>query len=449
MSGEAVLFIYLGAVGAILLLNAVQWRFYRDWVYGLFTLQTAIWFAHSVFNRLTGEDFPLSDSQNMALYTAQQGLVRILYLGLVNRLFTESPTQSDLKRWLRIGQRGLGILMLVAVGRMLLDEPWQFSPSGRLFLTLYWCLLMGTTLVGGWLGSRRQDVVGWLFLAGSMLLLLSETNTLFNFTGYPWTLSQAPAAVQFHIQILGGGRILLLLCFSLCLVFRQRQIAITQAIEQTRQAEQLIQGRLATELENERLKQEKTQVQLRALQAQVNPHFLFNSLNSLSSLIEEEPGRASHFVDQLSQVYRYVLKANEQPLTSLASELNFVTAYYHLLKTRYGDGLSLTIQVDPTLLTHLLPPLTLQLLIENAVKHNTTLVAQPLQVSVVTDEKGHLVVSNKLQRKRSSVLSNGVGLSTILDHYKQLHQPSPLVEETPGMFRVQLPLIQPALIRET
>lgn len=447
MSGEAVLFIYLGAVGAILLLNAVQWSLFRDWIYGLFTLQTAIWFAHSVFNRTFGEDdFPLTNSQNMALYTANHGLVKILYLELVYRLFNRSSLQPGLKRWLRVGQLGLGVFMLGAVARMLLDEPWHASPAGRLFMTFYWCLLIGATLVGSWVATRRRDVVSGLFLGGSILLLLSEANHLFNYTGYPWTLSETPATIQLYIRVLGAARILLLLCFSLCLVFRQRQIAVTEAIEQTRQAEQLIQDRLATQLENGRLKQEKTEAQLRALQAQINPHFLFNSLNSLSSLIDEEPGRAGQFVDQLSQVYRYVLKANEQPLTTLASELNFVASYYHLLKTRYGDGLSLTVQVDPALLTHQLPQLTLQLLIENAVKHNTTQASQPLQVSVRTDDGRNLVVSNSLQRKRASVLSNGVGLSTILNQYKQLAQPAPLVEDTGSLFIVQLPLIQPALV---
>ncbi|GAB3551550.1 sensor histidine kinase [Spirosoma fluminis] len=446
MSGEAVLFIYLGAVGSIFLLNAVQWSFFRDWVYGLFTLQTLIWFAHSAFNRLSGDDIPLSEAQNMAVYTAAYGSVRILYLGLVNRLFDSVQHHFRLRHTLRWGQLGIGLFMLIAVVIMLVDEPWQQSVSGRFTLAIYWCLLMSTSLVGGWVAAKRRDMVGWLFLIGSVLSIVHELNNLFYYIGYPWTLPTDQPSVQMHIRILGGGRILQLLCFSLSLVFRQRQLAIAQAVEQTRQAEQLIQERLETELAVRRLEQEKTDVQLRALQAQVNPHFLFNSLNSLSSLIDDNPERATQFVDQLSQVYRYLLRANEQPLTTLASELDFIQSYYHLLKTRHGDGLLVSIRVDPVYTARLLPPLTLQLLVENAVKHNVILAKRPLHITIVTDPDGYLTLTNTLQRKRTAVLSNGVGLSTILTQYQTLNQPAPDVFVDDDTFTVRIPLIHPVAV---
>ncbi|MGV3560675.1 sensor histidine kinase [Larkinella arboricola] len=441
MSGEAVLFVYLGSVGAIFLLNAVQWSFFRDWVYGLFTLQTLIWFAHSAFNRLSGEDIPLSESQNMAVYAAEYGLVRIFYVGLIYRLFT--IPHLPLTQWLRRGQLGMGIFLLVEVGMMLLQEHWHVSPSGRILSTVYWCLLMSTSVIGSWVAAQRRDAVGILFLIGSVLLLVNETNHLFYYTGYPWTLSREPATVQWHIRILGGSRILQLLCFSLCLMFRQRQLAVAEAVEQTRREQQLVQQRLQTQLAFQRLEQEKTQVQLRALQAQVNPHFLFNSLNSLSSLIDDNPEQASQFVDRLSQVYRYLLKANEQPLTTLARELDFIQSYYHLLKTRYERGLTVSVQVDPAFTSWQLPPMTLQLLVENAVKHNVILAAQPLQIAIQTDHPGHLVIRNNLQRKRTRVLSNGVGLSTILAQYQKLGHAVPEVIESTDAFTVRIPLIQP------
>ena len=182
------------------------------------------------------------------------------------------------------------------------------------------------------------------------------------------------------------------------------------------------------------MEQEKTDIQLRALQAQVNPHFLFNSLNSLSSLIDDEPQRAGQFVDELSIVYRYLLKANDQALTTLAGELDFIQSYYHLLKTRYGSGLDLTIQVKADHLTRLLPPLTLQLLVENAVKHNVTSPKRPLSLAIFTDEAGYLIVRNNLQRKQVRVLSNGVGLSTIASQLRNLGQSAPGIEEEGGFF---------------
>ncbi|MBO0953327.1 histidine kinase, partial [Fibrella sp. HMF5405] len=180
------------------------------------------------------------------------------------------------------------------------------------------------------------------------------------------------------MRLLSSGRILQLLCFSLALAFRQRQLAVSQAIEQTQQTAQLVQGQLENELIVQRLEQEKIQVQLRALQAQVNPHFLFNSLNTLSFLIGSDPERAEVFLDELCKVYRYVLRANEQEMTDLQSELQFIRSYYHLLKTRYGDSLHLTIDVPPLYESYLLPTLTLQLLLENAVKHNVIAKTRPL-----------------------------------------------------------------------
>ncbi|GAB3958925.1 hypothetical protein GCM10028805_54040 [Spirosoma harenae] len=443
MSGEAILFIYLGTVGSIFLLNIVQWSFFRDWIYGLFTLQTFIWFAHSIYNRASGDVDLLTESQTMALYAVNHGLVKILYLELVYRLFDLRQSQPRLGRWLRWGEISLSVYLVLEVSLMVIDESWQRTLFGTLVLVVFWASLIGISFIGTWIAASRKDIVSWFFLAGSLFMTLSETNNLFYYTGYPWTLSTAPEAVWWHIQILGAGRILLLLCFSLSLVFRQRQIAVNQAISQTRQAEQLVQERLETELAVRRLEQEKTDVQLRALQAQVNPHFLFNSLNSLSSLIDDDPDRANEFVDQLSSVYRYLLKSNDQPLTTLANELDFIQSYYHLLKTRYGAGLSLSLQIDPTYKSYLLPPLTLQLLVENAVKHNTTIKGQPLSIDLFTDGEGNLIIRNNLQRKRKAVLSNGVGLSTIRTHYRNLSQPAPIVTEDENVFMVSIPLIQP------
>jgi two-component system LytT family sensor kinase len=123
-------------------------------------------------------------------------------------------------------------------------------------------------------------------------------------------------------------------------------------------------------LEKEQLKKVNLQSQYESLKSQVNPHFLFNSLNSLSSLIADEPDRAEEFVDEMSKVYRYLLQTNEGDLTTLDTELTFIQSYFHLLKTRYGAGIRLEVAVDEPFRAYKLPPLTLQMLVENAVKHN-------------------------------------------------------------------------------
>ncbi|MFT3824397.1 MAG: histidine kinase [Chitinophagaceae bacterium] len=192
----------------------------------------------------------------------------------------------------------------------------------------------------------------------------------------------------------------------------------------------------------EQLKEENLQTQLDSLKGQVNPHFLFNSLNSLSSLISEDPLQAERFVDELSKVYRYLLRNNSDPLTSLASEMQFVQSYYHLLKTRYGNSLTLQTHIDPLYEHYLLPPLTLQMLIENAVKHNAMMKNQPLQITIMTTAGNRLVVTNNLQRKTRQVASNKVGLSNIARKYQLLKQADIEVFENTEAFSVIIPLIK-------
>lgn len=191
---------------------------------------------------------------------------------------------------------------------------------------------------------------------------------------------------------------------------------------------------------NERLKKAKLRHQLDTLKSQINPHFLFNSLNSLSMLIYDSPRQAEAFVDELSSVYRYLLRANDQELTTLSRELQFIRSYFQLLKTRYGAGVELIIRVDDDVLGHSLPPLTLQLLVENAVKHNVILPSRPLVIEIQT-QANRLIVQNNLQRKNTAVLSNKVGLAHIAAKYRFLGQHGISIQEENGLFVITLPLV--------
>ena len=195
------------------------------------------------------------------------------------------------------------------------------------------------------------------------------------------------------------------------------------------------------EQEREMLRAANLQSQLDALKQQVNPHFLFNSLNVLDSLIEDDPPRARIFLEELSTVYRYLLRSNEYHLTDLEKELGFIQSYYHLLKTRLGHGLQLNLEIDDRYQNYKLPPLTLQLLVENAFKHNIVLPDQPLVINIRTDQAGNLLIQNNVQRKNVRVASNGIGLSNILTKYRVLNQPTPTIREENGLFEVKLPLI--------
>ena len=194
--------------------------------------------------------------------------------------------------------------------------------------------------------------------------------------------------------------------------------------------------------ETEALKRENLQTQLDSLKSQINPHFLFNNLSSLSSLIMEDQKKAVGFVNELSAVYRYLLHANEKNLTTLAKELDFLDNYFQLLKTRFGDAVNLEVNISEYELDSLIPPLTLQLLVENAVKHNTVLPSKPLYISISTDYNDHLLVINNLLKKNTSVPSNKLGLKSIISKYHLMKKGPVVVENTGTHFIVTLPLIK-------
>lgn len=200
------------------------------------------------------------------------------------------------------------------------------------------------------------------------------------------------------------------------------------------------------QLEKDALIKSNLQSQLVSLKNQVSPHFLFNSLNSVSSLITEDPHQAEAFVDELASVYRYLLQAGERELTTLEAELSFIRSYFYLIKMRYGAGIDVFIDVDASYLSRLIPPLTLQILIENALKHNIFLPEQPLRIGIRTVNDGTLRVENTIQRRHVRVETLGVGLANMAIKYKLLDQPTPVIDEQAGWFRVTLPLLTEAQI---
>lgn len=198
-----------------------------------------------------------------------------------------------------------------------------------------------------------------------------------------------------------------------------------------------------SETEKEALLRLNLTAQYDSLKQQVNPHFLFNSLNSLSALIMANPPQAAQFVDELSGVYRYLLQTSREELVSLGAELGFIRSYLHLLKTRFGPAFQVSLDLPESYQNRLIPPLTLQLLIENAVKHNEVSMANPLQLSLSIEHPERLRIANNLQPKTIVVPSEKIGLANILAKYRLLHQPEVVVQFSDTEFVVLLPLIQP------
>jgi LytS/YehU family sensor histidine kinase len=180
--------------------------------------------------------------------------------------------------------------------------------------------------------------------------------------------------------------------------------------------------------------------QLSALRDQLDPHFLFNSLNTLSSLIDLKNEKAIAYLEQLADVYRYVLENREKHLVPLSEEIAFANAYMNLVKTRFRDDLIFDVKPDRITTEACLPPYALQLLLENAIKHNAIAEDSPLRIKV-TCEPGCLVVSNNRQPKKTLASSTRLGLSN-LQHRCRLTTQKPLVIlESTDAFTVKVPLV--------
>jgi sensor histidine kinase YesM len=194
-------------------------------------------------------------------------------------------------------------------------------------------------------------------------------------------------------------------------------------------------------LEKTQLEKEQSVHMLESLKNQVNPHFLFNSLNTLVALIREDSVKAEEFTRRLSSVYRAILDCQHQDVCPLEKELKLAEHYGWLLQARFGNQLKINLSCSEQFaINRFLPPLTLQLLIENAVKHNITSGQQPLTITVTCDE-AHIWIENNLQPKLQDTSGAGIGLSNLEARFKHLTDRPIEIEQTAQRFCVKLPLL--------
>ncbi len=191
-----------------------------------------------------------------------------------------------------------------------------------------------------------------------------------------------------------------------------------------------------------KLQKENLQSQFDVLKQQVNPHFLFNSLNVLTSLIKIEPDLAEQFSEQLSKVYRYVLENKDHDLVDLNTELNFLDAYIFLLNIRFVGKLKVNINIPDKYRSDRIIPLAMQLLIENAIKHNTMSKSKPLTIDINIETENYLSVVNNLQERVSQIASTGLGLKNIVNRYHLLHLPAPVFSKTDDQFIAKIHLVK-------
>ncbi|MEL7004453.1 MAG: histidine kinase [Bacteroidota bacterium] len=192
------------------------------------------------------------------------------------------------------------------------------------------------------------------------------------------------------------------------------------------------------ELQNLSLQAENLKFQIETFKQQVNPHFLFNSLNTLLDLIEEDKDRAVKYVRNFSNLYRIVLQSSKHDFVTLTDELKFLDDYWNLLKVRFNDSIDMEIKIDHDKTNYLIPPLSLQFLVENAVKHNEATKGDPLLIEIIGDNDS-LIVKNRVKPKSYPVDSEKVGLKNLQQRFGLLYKPVEYGIED-DYFTVRIPL---------
>jgi len=191
--------------------------------------------------------------------------------------------------------------------------------------------------------------------------------------------------------------------------------------------------------ENNQLKTAYLEAELELLKEQLNPHFLFNSLSSLSGIVREDPEMAQHFINHLSKIFRYALAKQQDHLVTIAEELTMIKSYEQLLKMRFEKAFRLETDIEQQYLDYTIPHLTLQPLLENAAKHNSASISKPLKVYIYIDED-YLVVKNNLQEIAEPENSTGIGLANLNSRFRILMRQEIEIKKTKDSFIVKLPL---------
>ena len=196
-------------------------------------------------------------------------------------------------------------------------------------------------------------------------------------------------------------------------------------------------------IETHQLKEISLQAELQMYKMQLDPHFLFNSFSVLTYLIDSDQEKAKLYLENLSNIYRYILTNSKKDTVSIAVELELIEAYYELIKIRHQQNIVLKINLKEETKELAIAPITLQLLIENAIKHNKHSKNNPLSIIISDEQKGYLSIENNIQKINFNQESFGVGLENIIQRYAILSKKSPIFEEDEALFRVKIPLLNP------
>ena len=328
-------------------------------------------------------------------------------------------------RWLRLVGTPVIALIIPPVFFSSLIASWPVFAHSLIYTAVTWEV---NRLIFIQANKRFTDIRQWkkrlMWMIGCCVLFTAFSCTLIgvliSFLPEEWQHAGQPKSIA---SAYGASYVMLLAVGAVYESIRLFQLWRTTIFEK----QQLERAHLASQLEG--------------LRNQVNPHFLFNSLNTLVYLIPEDPGRAVRFVQQMSKVYRYVLESRETKMIPLREELEFLQAYVFLLKERFGENIQVDLHDLNGATESAIVPLSLQMLFENAIKHNVISTQKPLNIEVFA-ENGHLVVRNNLQRKNQVMDSTGVGLENIRARYRMLTEKAVDVIVSREYFTVLLPMVE-------
>lgn len=291
--------------------------------------------------------------------------------------------------------------------------------TGSFFLLTFLLFVFDFQLLKGRYAVTERN---WYFMGGVLLITL-----LFSFLQLPLynSLFTSENVWSFSSYIFGS---IILMNVSLALMV----VAVSYIIY-------LSEKRQVLALQYESLKVENMQIRYQALKNQVDPHFLFNTMSIFDSLVDEDKQRTHEYIQRFSSVYRYILQTKE--IVTLDEELHFTDDYFGLLQVRYGECLQLKTEINFALKNYSVVPLSLQILIENAVKHNIISRQHPLCITIKTTNDRQLIVSNNYQPKTMPSAGVGIGLANLSERYALKWQKDITIEQTEDVFEVTIPLV--------
>jgi Putative regulator of cell autolysis len=267
--------------------------------------------------------------------------------------------------------------------------------------------------------QKRTEKRIWILIVGSIALVFVLSPI---FSSIQWYLYTENVLSNIHLSVHFAKDLVLLFITFLFTTL----ISLGESTQKTL-------------IENQRLSLENLQNRYDALKNQVDPHFLFNSLNTLNGLIGYDDEKAHEYVEQLSSVFRYTMQ--NRPVIQLADELNFVEAYIYLVKIRYNDSLRIDFRANENYFEYYALPFSVQSLVENAVKHNVISKKYPLSITIETTDKETIKVTNNIQLKPEGV-SSGIGLANLNERYQLLFDKEIVISRDDSFFAVEIPLIK-------